>query len=60
MTQFGTPTRRFGGEIDVYTALLGVAVLVLIVGIALIAMRNIEHSATSDNDTGGVIKLISS
>lgn len=58
MTQFGTPTRRLGGELDVYTALLAVAALILVVGIALLAMRNIEHSATSDSDAGGVLKLV--
>jgi len=60
MTQFGTPARRMSGEIDVYTGLLAVAALVLMAGIAIVAMENVEHSKTSDSDQGGPIKLITS
>jgi len=58
MTGFGTTPRRVGGELDVYTALLVIAALVLAVGVAFMAMRNMEHSRLSDNDTGGVLTLI--
>ena len=58
MTQFGTPARRGGGEIDVFTALLAVAALVLVAGIAIMAMANLEHSKASDSDQGGVLKLV--
>lgn len=58
MSQFGTPTRRLGGELDVYTALLGIAALVLIAGIAVLAMRNMEHSKASDRDQGGLFAIV--
>ncbi len=58
MTQFGTQTRRGGGELDVYTALLAVAALVLGAGIAIMALTNLEHSKVSDGDQGGVIKIV--
>ncbi|HMN95915.1 MAG TPA: hypothetical protein PKC43_09965 [Phycisphaerales bacterium] len=58
MSQFGTPARRIGGEIDVYTALLGVAALVLLAGVVLMAMRNIDHSRGSDAESGGVFTLV--
>ncbi|MFO0873221.1 MAG: hypothetical protein U0575_04530 [Phycisphaerales bacterium] len=58
MSQFGTPVRRSGGEIDVYTALLAVAALVLAAGVAMLALRNIEHSKVGDSDQGGVLTLV--
>ena len=57
-TQFGTPVRRSGGEVGVYTALLGIAALVLAAGIVLVALRNIEHSKLSDSDAGGMLTLV--
>lgn len=57
-TQFGTPVRRVGGEVGVYTALLGIAALVLMAGIAIVALQNIEHSKLSDSDQGGVLTIV--
>lgn len=57
MSQFNAPVARKGGSIDVYTGILCVAFLVLAVGVALIAMKNINHS-TEGNSPGGMIKLL--
>jgi hypothetical protein len=58
MSQFNAPPmRRASGGLDVYTGLLFVAVLVLLSGVALLAMRNMEHSKVG-NDPGGIIKLV--
>ena len=57
MSQFNAPVRRAGGSLDVYTGLLFVAFLVLVVGVAMLAMRNLEHSKVG-NMAGGVIKLV--
>ena len=57
MSQFTGPVRRSGGDIDVYTGLLTVALLVLAAGVFLLVKRNIEHSAV-DGRNGGVITLI--
>ena len=58
MTQFNAPVRRVGGTMDVYTGLLFVAVLVLGVGVSLLALRNIDHSAAG-GQSGGVLELVS-
>ncbi len=52
-----TPMRRAGGGIDVYTGLLFVTFLVLVAGVGLLAMRNMEHSKV-DNQPGGVVYLL--
>ena len=57
MSQFNAPVRRSGGNLDVYTGLLFAALCVLIAGIALLAMRNLDHS-TKSNEPGGVLKLV--
>lgn len=57
MSQFNAPVARKGGSLDVYTGMLCVAFLVLVVGVALLAMKNINHSAEG-NSPGGMIKLI--
>ncbi len=57
MSQFNAPVRRSGGEIDVYSGILGAAFLVLVAGVILLATNNIKHSAT-DNQPGGVFKLV--
>jgi hypothetical protein len=57
MSQFNTPARRSGGSLDVYTGLLFVALLVLVVGVVLLAMRNVDHSKAGGT-SGGVIKLV--
>ncbi|MHC4911226.1 MAG: hypothetical protein ACYTF9_16100 [Planctomycetota bacterium] len=45
MSQFNVQTARRSGGLDVYTGLLGVAVIVLAAGIALMAKHNIEAAA---------------
>ena len=57
MTQFNAPVRRSGGGVNVYTGLLAAAFLVLGFGVALLAMRNMEHSKDGNN-AGGVITLV--
>lgn len=57
MSQFNVQTARRSGGLDVYTGLLGVAVIVLAAGIALMAKHNIDHSET-DRQSGGVITLV--
>ncbi|MCA9283725.1 MAG: hypothetical protein KDA22_00820 [Phycisphaerales bacterium] len=56
MSQFGTPSRR-AGDIDVFTGLLAAALIVLLTGVVLLAMRNIEHSG-SNGQSGGVLTLV--
>lgn len=59
MSQFNAPVRRTGGSLDVYTGLLAVAFLVLAAGVTLMALRNLEHSSTSESaNDGGVITLL--
>jgi hypothetical protein len=57
MSQFNAPVRRSGGNLDVYTGLAFVAALVLTAAVALMALKNLEHSAAGGGE-GGVIKLI--
>lgn len=57
MSQFNAPVRRSGGSLDVYTGLLFVALIVLLAGIGLMAMRNLEHSKAAGG-SGGLITLI--
>ncbi len=57
MSQFNAPARRSGGEVNVYTGLLVVAFIVLAAGVALVAMRNIEHSGANGGD-GGLFTLV--
>ena len=57
MSQFQTPIRRSGGEIDVYTALLFAAFVVLLGGVILLATGNIQHSAAG-NSPGSMFKLV--
>ena len=52
MSQFDASVRRKGGDLNVYTGLLSVAVI-------LLASRNAEHSG-SDGSSGGMFKLIDS
>jgi len=48
MSQFNAPVKRVGGGIDVYTGLLWAAFIVLLLGVALMAMNNTEHNETSN------------
>ena len=57
MSQFNAPVARKGGSLDVYTGMLCVAFLVLAAGVALLAMKNIEHSEV-DGSPGSMIKLV--
>ena len=58
MSQYNTPqVRRAGGGVDVYTGLLVVTFLVLAAGVALLAMRNTEHSSTG-NQQGSFLKVV--
>jgi uncharacterized membrane protein len=59
MSQINAPVRRSASSIDVYTGLLFVAFLVLAAGVALMALRNIEHSGEG-TQKGGVVQLIGS
>ncbi|MFK7960643.1 MAG: hypothetical protein AB8G96_08950 [Phycisphaerales bacterium] len=56
MSQFNQPVRR-GGGLDVYTGLLFISTLVLLAGIGLMALRNIEHSKAGGG-SGSPIELI--
>ncbi|MHC4414716.1 MAG: hypothetical protein ACYS0G_05480 [Planctomycetota bacterium] len=57
MSQFSAPARRSGGDLDVYTGVLCAAFLVLVVGVVLLALRNLQHSRV-DSEPGGVFKLV--
>ena len=57
MTQFNTPMRRAGGDLDVYTGLLVVAFIMLLGGVLLLARANSSHS-TVGNQPGGMLKLV--
>ena len=59
MSQFDASVRRKGGDLNVYTGLLSVAVIVLLAGVILLASRNAEHSG-DDNSPGGMFKLVGS
>jgi hypothetical protein len=59
MSQFNAPIRRSDSGLNVYTGLLFVAFLVLVGGVGLLAMRNMEHSKVG-NDPGGIVKLVQS
>ena len=58
MSQFNAPVKRSGGSVDVYTGLMFVAFIVLATGVALMAMRNIEHSDGGSGQPGGVFTLV--
>lgn len=57
MSQFNAPVRRSRGDIDVYTGILCAAFLVLVVGVVLMALRNVEHSRL-ETQPGGVVTLV--
>jgi hypothetical protein len=58
MSQFNAPMRRSGGDIDVYTGLLFISLLILAGGVFLLCRNNIEHSTTPGGAKGGVITLV--
>jgi hypothetical protein len=59
MTQFNAPTpRRASGDIDVYTGLLGAAMLVLAAAVFLIATANMKHSTQPNQDNGGMFTIV--
>ncbi len=57
MSQLNSPIRRASGELDVYTALLGAAALVLIAGVLALVFANSEHSSVNSGD-GGPFSLV--
>ncbi len=57
MSQFNTPVRRRGGDLDVYTGILCAAFLVLLTGVILLATANMTHS-TTDGRSGSMFKLV--
>ena len=57
MTQFNTPVRRGGGDLDVYTGILCAAFLVLLTGVILLATVNTAHSETP-GQSGSMFKLV--
>jgi len=57
MSQFNAPVRRAGGGLDVYTGLLFAALVVLVAGVALMVLRNRDHSGMG-NASGGPFKLL--
>ena len=57
MSQFNAPVRRTGGHVDVYTGLLLAAFIVLAAGVAMMAKRNMDHSAFGTQQ-GGLITLV--
>jgi hypothetical protein len=48
MSQFNAPVKRAGGGISVYTGLLGAALIVLLIGVFLMAKRNMDHSGAGN------------
>ncbi len=56
MSQFNAPVRRTS-DIDVYTSILCVAFLVILSGIVMLALRNVEHSRVG-SQAGGMFKLV--
>ena len=58
MSQFNAPIRRTSGDLDVYTGLLCVALLVLAAGVFLMARKNSEHSAADARSQGGMLQLV--
>ncbi|MCL4209123.1 MAG: hypothetical protein HRU76_12445 [Phycisphaeraceae bacterium] len=58
MAQYGGgQVRRRGGDLDVYTGLLLVATVVLAVGVTILALTNMDHSADGSTP-GGVLTLV--
>lgn len=60
MSRFNAPVVQSGGGLDVYTALSGLAALVLLAGCLLMAFHNIDYSSTGTSDDGGIFKMVES
>ena len=59
MSRFSSPTVRSTGSPDVYTALAGVAALVLLAGCLIMIFHNTQYSSSSaTSDDGGVFKIL--
>ena len=59
MSRFNTPAVRSSGGVDVYTAVAGVAALVLLAGCLIMTFHNIQYSSSSaTSDDGGVFKIL--
>jgi hypothetical protein len=52
MSQLNSPLRRASGELDVFTALLGAAALILILGVVALVFANTEHSTVGSSEGG--------
>jgi hypothetical protein len=50
--------RRAGGDMDVYTALLAAAAVVLVMGVIALVLANTDHSKSSRNPQGGPFTVI--
>ena len=59
MSRFSTPTVQSSGGMDVYTAMAGVAALLLLAGCLVMIFHNIQYSSSSaTSDDGGVFKIL--
>ena len=58
MSRFNAPVVQSGGGPNVYTALAGLAALVLLVGCIMMVFHNIEYSSTGTSDDGGMFKIL--
>ena len=59
MSRFNAPTIRSGGGVDIYTALAGVAALILRAGCLIMIFHNIQYASSSaTSDDGGVFKIL--
>jgi hypothetical protein len=61
MSRFSTPTIRSSGGLDVYTALAGVAAIILLAGCLIMIFHNIQYSSSSTtSDDGGIFQILDS
>ena len=59
MSRFNTPTMRTSGGVDIYTALAGVAALILLAGCLVMIFHNTQYSSSSaTSDDGGMFKIL--
>lgn len=60
MSQLNSSMRRTGGDMDVYTALLAAAAVVLALGVIALVIANTDHSTNSRSSQGGPFTIINS
>jgi hypothetical protein len=58
MSQLNTSIRRAGGDMDVYTALLAAAAVVLALGVIALALGNSDHAKNTRNSDAGPFTVI--